>query len=462
MLPVNRTGSGARDMAAIMERVRGMSDSQLADILAGKDVSIPQFAAMTEAMGRKQLRQAVDGAQAQQQAQQPSIKEQLLAEQNAPQPVAGIDQLPAANMESMDMAGGGIIAFSGRDGSLVDAELTEEEKQTLRDRTDFLSGGKKLLASAADVLTLPVRGAMGAVNTGVVRPIRAMGVGLPYIPEDAFGGSSSSMTPYFDRYVRNPEIRAKNAADVAKVLEKPLGDQTGDFPVRPGEDAQSRNVTPGGAPASGALASAVNLSQPTTFERRASPYGQMSAEKVDIEGLKDRGLGEGLMRLSAGLLSAPGAKGLSAGIAGLAEQAGLTRKETNALKKDARDYDLNLKRAEEAFEQGQDALGLKYTEAANINKYRMASLAQEPGELRTIRGIAADPSLAGFYKGANKGETLTLKDATEAFNKLDGSRLRDLKKIGVTNPADYRQYVMTGLPPLQVVGTLDKGVKVRD
>src|SRR5512139_997442 len=109
MVPVTRTGSGTKDMAAIMERVRRMSDSQLADVLAGKDVSIPQFAAMTEAMGRKQLRQAVDGAQAQQQAQQPSIKEQLLAEQQAP--AAGLDALPAPNMESIDMAGGGIIAF---------------------------------------------------------------------------------------------------------------------------------------------------------------------------------------------------------------------------------------------------------------------------------------------------------------------------------------------------------------
>lgn len=118
MIPV-RTGSASNDMAAVMSRVRKMSDSQLADILSGKDVSVPQFAAMTEAMGRKQLRQAVDGQQAQQQAQQPSVKDQLLAEQNAPQAAAGIDQLPAANMESIDMAGGGIIAFE-EGGSTLD------------------------------------------------------------------------------------------------------------------------------------------------------------------------------------------------------------------------------------------------------------------------------------------------------------------------------------------------------
>ena len=453
-----RSNNAMSDMAAIMEKARAYSDSRLADVLAGKDVSIPQYVAMTEAMGRKQLRQAVDGAQAQQQAQQPSIKDQLLAEQSAPQMAAGIDQLAAPNMESMDLAGGGIIAFDR--GGDVNADLTEEEKQALRDRTDFLAGGKKLLASAADVVTLPARGVMGAVNTGVIRPIRATGIGLPYIPEEAFGGSSSSMTPYFDRYVRAQEQKDKNAADIAKVLEKPVGDQPGDYPVLPGQDALKN--TPAAAAAAATPNSAVNLSQPTTFERRASPFGQMSAEKVDVEGLKSRGLGEGLMRLSAGLLSAPGAKGVSAGIAGLAEQAGLTRKETNALKKDARDYDLNLKRAEAAFEQGQDELGFKFTEAANVNKYRMASLAQEPNEVRTLKAIAANPELAGIYKGGKSIESYSLKDATDAFNKLEGSKLRDLKKIGVTTPSEYRQYVITGLPPMQVVDTIPgKGDKVR-
>jgi hypothetical protein len=327
-----------------------------------------------------------------------------------------------------------------------------------------LLGGKKLLASAADVVTLPARGAMGAINTGVIRPIRATGIGLPYIPEEAFGGSSASMTPYFDRYVRAQEQKDKNAADISKLLEKPIGDQPGDYPVLPGQDAL-KSAPPAGAAPAAAPNSAINLSQPTTFERRASPFGQLSAEPVDVEGLKSRGFGEGLMRLSAGLLSAPGAKGVSAGIAGLAEQAGLTRKETNALKKDARDYDLNRTRAEAAFEQGQDELGLKFTEAANLNKYRMDSLTQEPGELRTIRAIAADPSLAAFSNKANKAETYTLKDAVTEFNNIaekNPKRARDLAALGITTPSEYRQFVITGLPPMQVVDTIPgKGDKVR-
>jgi hypothetical protein len=191
----------------------------------------------------------------------------------------------------------------------------------------------------------------------------------------------------------------------------------------------------------------------------------MSAEPVDVEGLKSRGLGEGLMRLSAGLLSAPGAKGIGAGIAGLAEQAGLTRKETNALKKDARDYDFNRTRAEAAFEQGQDELGLKYTEAANLNKYRMDSLAKEPDALRTAREALKDPRLAAIIGKEGKAEMYSIKDATTEFNDIaekNPKRARELANLGINSPAAYRQFVITGLPPMQVVGTLNEGAKVRN
>ena len=59
---------GSKNMEQYFNLAKKMSDGQLADILAGKNLDIPQFVAMTEAMGRKQLRQAMQGAQAQQQA----------------------------------------------------------------------------------------------------------------------------------------------------------------------------------------------------------------------------------------------------------------------------------------------------------------------------------------------------------------------------------------------------------
>ncbi len=434
MIPVTRTGSGTKDMAAIMERVRRMSDSQLADILAGKDVSIPQFAAMTEAMGRKQLRQAVDGAQAQQQAQQPSIKDQLLAEQQAP---AGLDQLPAPNMESIDMAGGGIIAFA--DTGVVGPSKAKDEWESLKDYDPgALTEGEGLGSSISNFFS------------------RSFGSGKKIDPETG--------TPIsFGEFLRKQE--GKNVAAAP--------DFTG-FDAATALFEKERAASPAAAPAAtnpnavkpdavkpGAGLPAIDVSQATKFERRANPFGQMSAEKVDFEGLKDKGLGEGLMKLGAGLLSAPGSKGLAAGIQALAESGQVSRKEIAGLKKDARDYDLNIKKADAAFEQGNDELGLKYTEAANLNKYRMASLAQKPGELRTLEAIAANPQLAALYKGGKGAGVVSRTDALKEWNDLPPGDKRKLQGVGVSDFNSYYSYLSTGLPGLNVVDTLDKGAKVR-
>jgi hypothetical protein len=417
-----RTDNPAKDMARVMAIVREYSDARLADVLSGKDMSVPQFAAMTEAMGRKQLRQAVDGQQAQQQAQQPSIKEQLLAEQSAPQMpqmAAGIDQLPAANMESMDMASGGIIAFE--EGGNVPG---------------FYAGGDpRMYDEEGNYIPLDKRNAATNQNIPINRILSR------FFSEE---GKKQAGIESLRRSELDPRARR--------------GDQPGDYPMytpNPVTTSTTPPPAPPPAPPAGAAApkSLIDISQPTKFERRASPFGEMSAEPVDIEGLKNRGLGEGLMRLSAGLLSAPGSKGVSAGIAGLAEQAGLTRKETNALKKDARDYELNRTRAEAEFERGNDELGLKYTEAANLNKYRMDSLAQEPGELRTARAALKDPEIAKLLRGKNTG-VVSRTDALKEWNDLAPGDKRKMKDLGVTDFNSYYSYLSTGLPSLQVVGTI--------
>jgi hypothetical protein len=121
-------GKSPDSMYQIMDLARKMSDAQLADVMSGKSMDVPQYVAMTEAMGRKKLRTAMQGAQAQQQAQQPSIKDRMLSEQQQAQQqqmaqaaqMGGIANLPAPNMESVDMAAGGIVAFA--DGDLVEAQ----------------------------------------------------------------------------------------------------------------------------------------------------------------------------------------------------------------------------------------------------------------------------------------------------------------------------------------------------
>jgi uncharacterized membrane protein YgcG len=115
------TGRSPESMSQTMALAKQMSDMQLADVLAGKSMNIPQYVAMTEAMGRKQLRTAMQGVTAMGSAKQPTEREKLLSEmmprqqpQGAAPQGAGLDQLPADNMQGLGHADGGIIAFKER------------------------------------------------------------------------------------------------------------------------------------------------------------------------------------------------------------------------------------------------------------------------------------------------------------------------------------------------------------
>lgn len=369
MVPVTRTGSGTKDMAALMERVRRMSDSQLADVLAGKDVSIPQFAAMTEAMGRKQLRQAVDGAQAQQQAQQPSLKDQLLAEQQMP---AGIDQLPAPNMESVDMASGGIIAFE--DGGKVPGYAAG----VYTDPLDYLSG-QDIESKAADE----------------IRRSREL---QKY--KELYG---------FEKYPVAP------AAAVDPKDEKEVKDNKDTNP-------------PAAPPAANPPVPRDYLLSGTKFERRTSPFGSFSPEATNYDKLKSQGLGEALLGASEALMTKAGPAGLGAAFGALGKQAGLTRKEMNALKRDERDYGLNYAKAEEAFSQGQDDLGYKYLSEANQNRYRMGMLNKPGAGLEMLQALK-DPELMKRYlkmqEGKRPTDTVTKEKALANWKNVSPKEKRD-------------------------------------
>lgn len=221
-------------------------------------------------------------------------------------------------------------------------------------------------------------------------------------------------------------------------------------------------TTTAATPTAKAPKPAIDIGAATKFERRASPFASMAAEQQDYEKLKSQGLGEGLMKMGAGLLSAPGSKGFAAGIQALAESGALSRKEINTLKKDARDYDLNIKKADAAFEQGNDELALKHTQEANLLKYRMASLAQEPGELRTLKAIAANPELAAIYKGGKGAGVVSRTDALKEWNDLPPGDKRKLQGLGVTDFNSYYSYLSTGLPSGVISDTLPKDAKIRN
>lgn len=75
---------------------------------------------------------------------------------------------------------------------------TTPQSQEERDRKLFSEGLESAIAAGKDVITLPGRAILGAAETAITRPLRAMGVDIPYASRELYGGDASSMTPYYD------------------------------------------------------------------------------------------------------------------------------------------------------------------------------------------------------------------------------------------------------------------------
>lgn len=348
--------SETKNIEYFFNLAKKMSDGQLADILSGKNLDVPQFVAMTEAMGRKQLRQAADGAQAQQMAKQPSVKDRLLAEEaarTAPVQMAGIDHLPAENMKTL--AGGGIIAFDkGGDVYSRWQQLATDEGEGVNNLLDPIYGFFTNRYNREKRAARDLEAAKAFTNVENQTPITA-----------ANAPAASAAAP-----AANPNAPAAS-------------------PTAPKSNAPA---APG---------SQVDVTQPTTFERRANPFGQMKADAIDETGIKDRGLGFGLMKLASHVISTPGTKGFGEGINALADQGLLTQKELKDAKKDARDYNFNIAKASEAAEQGNDELALKYKTLAEQTDYHktMGKAAMiTAGAHATTAAAAGDKPQLAIYK----------------------------------------------------------------
>lgn len=73
--------------------------------------------------------------------------------------------------------------------------------QAIQDNQEMSRVGGNIGAAMADMISMPVRGAVGAANT-LIRGVNAMGVDVPYIPAEAGGQpffDASSLTPFYDR-----------------------------------------------------------------------------------------------------------------------------------------------------------------------------------------------------------------------------------------------------------------------
>jgi hypothetical protein len=129
----------------------------------------------------------------------------------------GLASVPVRR-DMFEYAGGGIVAFSGQDGSEVKSKKRDDDEpldeQAKKDRAmlagllESLRGGSETVGRAiADVGTLIPRSLASAYDTVAVRPMRAAGIDAAYIapkltPE---GASTGSPTPFSDIALQREE-----------------------------------------------------------------------------------------------------------------------------------------------------------------------------------------------------------------------------------------------------------------
>jgi hypothetical protein len=351
-------GKSPENMGEIMALAQKLSDAQLADVLMGRSLDVPQFAALTEAMGRKSLRTAVQGAQAQQELNQPSLKQVALADmqmEQAPQvpqmqePVMGAEgglaSLPAENMESMDLATGGIIAF---------AEPTEENNYSLVDLEKILKKKE------------------GAEKPSAYKPL---------FSNFSFDENLKKLTPSkkatpeeLDAIARGQGVHPEGSAALpsatltaAPVIAAPPALKARP-PVTPAVPNVPVEVQPQGLDA--AFAAAQAKSNAAADERYAGLAGTSKEMRDRIASMKSQSQGEGLLNLAAAVMGTPNlSMAASKGLPLLASTASNIRKETGDITKAANDYDLNIAKAKEAAASGNMKEYNAYMQNAEMAKH---------------------------------------------------------------------------------------------
>jgi len=377
-------GASAADMSEMMAMAKELPDSELADVLNGRSIRIPQSLAMIVAMGRKQLRNAMQGAQAQQQAQQPSVKDRFLAEeaQMAAAPQGGIDQLPAPNMDSVDMAGGGIVAFQDNEDQPVRAgmpgtDLTEEEKKQLAEnpymrRVQAITNPGKTISeyfanrpSSEELFNRASKARRGEIPAfvGTEPTVKGKLVNAGLVTPD---------TPIRDvQKVAAANEQKRTALNAIDREEAAAG-------MVALANAQQNQAAPKVADkrSNDRRAALADTGTGITPERRTNPFGQLSAELPDYEKVKSQGLGEAMMVMSGALFGNPDiSRAMAQGLPTLAKISGATRKEVKDLKKEYNAQQLSLAKANELFESGQEDLALKKLTQSQNHAYQMQSIA---------------------------------------------------------------------------------------
>ena len=477
----NPQGMPQENMGQIMALARKMSDMQLADVLSGKNMDVPQFAAMTEAMGRRSLRNAMKGAQAQGQLQKPNLKQQTLAElqtEQAPpltpqmnpalqpqqaQPTmtaaeGGLASLPAPNMESMDMAAGGIVAFADESN---DQEVRDPNKPLTKEEMEAVLQGRglpstKKLSAIQEFFQLPE-------NIGTSQRMR------PYTQERKAQKAAAALTPEaLDAKARgegvfpegSPALPGSNLAVAPPVATPPAGlAAAAARPAMP--PAQPEPAAPPPPPAGGLSAQDYDTRRKASMEEAMSYFkdeiaGNKKAE-AGLNKIRTQGSGEALMLLAAAISGTPNmTMAMAKGLPLVAAQSASVRKELDTLQGKIDDRNLALKKATKAYEQGDMNSYTDYMDKVSQADYRIKSASNQLISANASK-LSAEASMvnAGANKaavGAASRERIALGDAVR--KSVDKRLETDYKfrtqwdKMSPDQRAQFYQDQMATLAPI--------------
>ena len=383
-------GASPRSIASIMDRARSMSDMQLADVLSGKSLDVPQYVAMTEAMGRKSLRTAMQGAQAQQQLNKPSVKDRLLAEeaqatQMVQAPQGGIDQLPTSNMGSVDMASGGIVAFQNRgvvedDGGNFFTRFRDSLYTPEEIRYENMKRGRPTDAPTDAFSQNQINAILRGKTPGPAE--------VPMPPESMQKEIDDSKMRLFKQEMAAKE-EAANVKPIAKVEKPPASapKKSGIPAVLDKEEEAPKKAD------DGYLAKLMGISEKT---------------RSGIAGLKNEAQSQMLLDAMSALmgnrnLAEAGSKfgQLAAG------RVGAMGKESRGLEKEANEYDLTLAKYQEAVKSGDQDRALKLKEMLENSKYQQGMLkyhmamANKPDAGIAMLNALRNPENMALYKEMN-------------------------------------------------------------
>jgi len=329
----------------------------------------------------------------------------------------GIAELPAPNMMPMTMADGGIVAFQDnpdqpvREG-MPGKELTDEEKKQLAEN-DYMKRVQSV-KNAGGAFFTPRNYDPIAKLSDLASSIKNWGQNT-----DAANASwdASSKMRTGENKAFTGEQTPKGKLVEAGLVDRNTPIQNVDKVAQANLDkktalnAVDREEAAAGAGVNALLNARQNKPAPVgsdqrsaerradlagnagvgiNADKRANPFGQISADLPDYAKVKSQGLGEGLMLLSASLFGTPNLEqAFSKGLPLLASSAGATRKEVKELQKDYNSQQLNLAKANELFEQGQEDKAFKYFKQSQDNAYHMQTALLQKNSL--IGGLKRVP-----------------------------------------------------------------------